>query len=87
MATVWVPSLMRDLTNGQDHVGAAGKTVGQLVDDLDRQYPGIKARLCAGDGLVHTLAVSVDGKLSRLGLLQPVKAQSEVRFLPAIEGG
>jgi hypothetical protein len=31
--------------------------------------------------------VVVNGRISRLGLLQPVEDDSEIRFLPAIEGG
>jgi hypothetical protein len=29
----------------------------------------------------------VDGEVARLGLLQPVRADSEVHFLPALGGG
>ncbi len=87
MATVVVPSLMRDLTEGRARVEVSGETVQDVLEALERRYPGIKERLCEGDELASTIAVSVDGKLSRLGLFQPVGAESVVRFLPAIEGG
>ena len=44
-------------------------------------------RLCDGDGLAPGLAVSVNGAASALGLLQKVKPDDEVHFLPAIGGG
>jgi len=64
-----------------------------VVDALDAQHPGTKARLCRrtqgvrGDVLAPTLTVVVNGRISRLGLLQPVEDDDEIRFLPAIEGG
>ena len=87
MATVYIPSLMRDLTGGVSRVDVNGRTVVQAIDALDALCPGAKARLCNGDHLDHTVAVSVDGKVARLGLRAPVKADSEIRFLPVIEGG
>ncbi|MGC9520969.1 MAG: MoaD/ThiS family protein [Anaerolineae bacterium] len=87
MATVVVPSLMRDLTGGRAQVEVPGRTVRDLLEALERRYPGIEERLCEGDELASTIVVSVDGKLSRLGLFQPVGEKSVIRFLPAIEGG
>ena len=87
MATIIIPSLMRDLTGGVSRVDVSGRTVAQAIDALDALYPGAKARLCDDDRLEHTVAVSVDGKVARLGLRAPVKADSEIRFLPVIEGG
>ncbi len=93
MATIIIPPLMRDVTRGQDRVRAPGRTVRAVVDALDAQYPGAKVRLCRrtqgvrGDELAPTLMVVVNGRISRLGLLQPVEDGSEIRFLPAIEGG
>jgi molybdopterin converting factor small subunit len=87
MAVVWIPSLMRGLTGGQEQVRVPGKTVGQVLAALDEAYPGVKERLCEGERLVPTVMVSVDGEIARLGLLEPVREQSEIRFLPAIAGG
>ena len=87
MATIVIPTLMRDVTRGQDRVRAPGRTVRAAVDALDAQYPGARARLCRGDALAPTLTVVLNGRISRLGLLQPVEDDSEIRFLPVIEGG
>jgi molybdopterin synthase sulfur carrier subunit len=87
VATVHIPSLMRNLTGGQDKVSVPGKTVAQVIDALDALHPGVKARLCDGDQLARGLAVSVDGVIARLRLRTPVKADSVLRFMPVIEGG
>ncbi len=87
MAAVHIPSLMRDLTGGREVVEAAGRTVGEAIDGLERAFPGVRARLCEGGRLKPGLAVLVDGRTGRLGLQEPVGEQSEIHFVPAISGG
>jgi molybdopterin synthase sulfur carrier subunit len=87
MATVWVPSLIRDLTGGKESVSAPGKTVGQVIAAMDGAYPGIKGRLCQGDRLDPAIVAYVDGRIARLGLSEVVEAQSEIHFLPVVAGG
>ncbi len=87
MARVVVPVLMRDLTGGQAVVSAPGATVGEVIDNLEASYPGIRARLIRGDRLRPDLAVWVNNTRSRRGLLESVSEQSEIRFLLAIAGG
>jgi molybdopterin converting factor small subunit len=86
-ALVYIPALLRDLTGGRDSVRAPGRTVGEVVEALEHQFPGIKARLCEGDRLRTGIAVAVGTELAPLGLLQPVPPASEIHFLPAISGG
>ena len=43
MATVFIPSLMRKMTDDRETVEVAGATLRQVVDNLDAEYPGIKA--------------------------------------------
>lgn len=87
MTIVHIPPLMRDLTGGTQKITMSGKTVGEVIHALDAVYPGIRARLCKGERLRPTIAIAVDGYVSRLGLRQPVGEDSEIRFLPVIEGG
>jgi molybdopterin converting factor small subunit len=87
MPVVWIPSLLRDLTGGRNTVRVAGTTVRQVIDELDRSYPGIKDRLCDEGSLRPGIAVAVDTQLVRLGLAHPVPPDAEVHFLPAISGG
>jgi molybdopterin converting factor small subunit len=85
--TVWIPSLLRGLTGGRETVRVDGATVRQVIQALDRLYPGIQDRLCDRDGLRPGIAVAVDTQLAPLGLLQPVREGGEVHFLPAVSGG
>ncbi len=89
MAEVWIPPRMQSLTEGQKTVQVTGATVRQIVNNLEKQFPGTKARLCdeeLGD-LLPGIAVIVDGETSQLGMLEPVQGDSEVHFLPAMGGG
>jgi molybdopterin converting factor small subunit len=87
MPRVYIPSLLRDLTGGKDVVTVPGACVGEVIDELERVYPGVKDRLCEGDALRSGMAVVVGTEVSRLGLRQPVGPDNEVHFLPAIGGG
>jgi molybdopterin converting factor small subunit len=42
--------LLRQLTHGQDSVEATGNNVGECVDSLEHQFPGIKKLLCDEQG-------------------------------------
>ena len=87
VARVFIPAGVRSLTDGEEIIEADGKNVREVIDCLDRLYPGIKARLCHDDELAPGLSVIVGGSVSSMGLLQRVDADSEVHFLPAIGGG
>ena len=87
MATVYIPSLMRNLTQGQDTVEVPGSTIRQIIDNLDKAYPGIKERLVEDDQIKPSISVAIDGEVTSLGMLGKVEENSEVYFLPAIGGG
>lgn len=87
MPIVFVPPLMRTLTNGTERVEVPGTNVRQVLEALEMQFPGVRSRLCLGDDLLPGMAVAVDGHMSSLGLRQKVQPTSEVHFLPAIGGG
>jgi molybdopterin synthase sulfur carrier subunit len=87
MPTVFIPAQLRSLTGGRDQFCVEGGTVREVVESLEAQFPGIKSRLCRGDGLAPTLQVSIDGVMSTQGLRAKVGPDSEVHFLPAIGGG
>jgi molybdopterin synthase sulfur carrier subunit len=87
MPVVWVPSLLRDLTGGQEQVRVPGASVSEAIEELERRHPGIKARLCDDEGLQSGIAVIVGTEVSQLGLRHPLGPDSEVFFVPAIGGG
>ena len=89
MAEVWIPPKLQQLTGGNQQVKVEGSTVRRLINNLEKQYPGIKEFLCdeMEDDLIPGLAVVIDGEVSLLGMLDKVQENSEVHFLPAIGGG
>ncbi len=87
MPRVFIPPLARPLTGGFDELDVEGTNVRQVIEELERRFPGIGSRLCDDDGLKPGLTVAVDGNVSSLGLLQKLRENSEVHFLPAIGGG
>ena len=87
MATVILPQAALPLTHGAAVVEAEGRTVGQLIRNLDAAYPGILDLLTRNDALRPGIMVAVDGTIGDRRLLQPVTAESEVRFIPALSGG
>jgi len=87
MATVFIPSLLRHLTHGQETIQVPGTSVGQIIDHLDTQFPGIKDRLVQGGELRPGVAVAVDSQLAHKGLRQAVPEECEIHFVPAISGG
>jgi molybdopterin synthase sulfur carrier subunit len=87
MATIWIPSLMRDLTAGQAEVVVQGRTLGAVIDALEHAHPGVKGRLLQGEELAPALRARVDGRIALLGLYEPVDENSEVQFIPTIAGG
>jgi len=87
MATVVVPALLRKLTDGRDRVRATGRNIGELVADLERQFPGFAGHLVENGDIKPSVAVSIDGEMGTGGVLDRVTENSEVFFIPAIGGG
>ena len=87
MATIFIPSLLRKLTNGREQVVLPGASVREIINNLEGEFPGIKERLVDGFKLKPTISVAIDGEVSPMGLLEKVCEDSEVHFLPAIGGG
>ena len=84
---VWIPAVHRDLTGGVESVQVTGDTVGQVIDELERRFPGMKARLCQGDRVRPQIAVVVNGVISSRGARQRLMEPSEIHFVPALSGG
>ena len=89
MPDVWIPAQMQRITGAPDRVQVEGATVRQVINNLERMHPGIKELLYDEelDDITPGLAVIVDGDVSQLGLMERVREDTEMHFLPAIGGG
>jgi molybdopterin synthase sulfur carrier subunit len=90
MAIVRIPTPLRKLTGGAEEVQAAAKSVGELIGELEKKYPGIKERICDESGSVRRF-VNIFVKDEDIRFLQnletPLGEKDEVSIVPAIAGG
>ncbi len=90
MATIYIPSLMRDLSGGQEIIQIEGTTMRHIIANLEEAHPGFHKRLIDEDSkrIKPNIAVMIDGRnANRSLLLDKVGVASEIHFLPAISGG
>ena len=88
-STVRIPTPLRTLTGGNDEVKAAGATVGALIDDLEKNHPGIKDRLLDEKGVRRFVNIYVGEEDIRFleGLKTELKGGEQITIVPAIAGG
>jgi MoaD family protein len=86
---VRIPTPLRTLTGGQDEVTAEGKTVADLIADLEKRHPGIRDRLLDEKGVRRFVNIYVGEEDIRFleGLKTELKAGDSVSIVPAIAGG
>jgi sulfur-carrier protein len=85
-----IPTPLRSVTKGAAEVQATADTVAALIEDLERQYPGLKERLVEDGGeLRRFINVYVDQEDIRFlqGVQTTLKQGDEVFIVPAIAGG
>ena len=87
---VSIPTPLRNLTNNIDTVDAAGATIGEVLTDLEKQFPGIGERLLDANGEVRRFVnIYLNGEDVRFLDNQntAVKTNDEISIVPAIAGG
>ena len=88
--TVRIPTPLQKLTGEKAEIAAVGQTVLDLIQDLDRQFPGFKDRLCDPDGKLRRFVNIYINEEDIRFLKQegtPLKDGDEVSIIPAIAGG
>ena len=87
---VRIPSPLRSLTAGQGEVDGAGANIIDLIENLEKKFPGMKARLYDETGnLRRFVNIYVNEEDIRFlkGKDTPLKEGDEVSIVPAIAGG
>ena len=83
---VLIPTPLRSYT-GQRVVEASGSTLGAVLADLDRQFPGIRFRMInEQDSMRPHVRLFVNGK-QVFDLSQPLRSTDEVVIVQALSGG
>lgn len=87
---VRIPTPLRKLTKDKDTVQATGATIQDIIDNLEKQYPGLKERLCDERGelrrFVNVYLNDEDIRFAQ-GKSTLVKDGDEISVIPAIAGG
>ena len=88
--TVRLPTIMRSHAGGQSEIKAQGSTIGEVVDDIVKQFPGTATHLRGPDGGVHkfvNLSLNDEDVRYLQKLDTPVKDDDVLSILPAVAGG
>jgi molybdopterin converting factor small subunit len=84
---VRIPTPLRSYTAGAKEVDATGATVGELLTDLDRQFPGLRFRVVDEQGRLRPhMRIFVDREVEN-DLARPVSGNEEVVLMQALSGG
>ena len=84
---VLIPTPLRSYTGERHAVDAGGTTVGALLEDLERRYPGIRFRMIdEQDAIRRHIRIFVNGDQVR-SLAAPLRAIDEVLIVQALSGG
>jgi len=87
MTIVHVPSPLHSYTKGRADVDASGATLGDLLADLDRRYPGFRHRVIdEKDRVRPTILFYVNGEVART-LDRPLADADELQIIAALSGG
>jgi len=84
---VFIPGPLLSYTQQRKEIDANGSTVSDVLDDLDRQFPGIRFRMIDEQGSVRPhMRIFVNGEqIWRLDTaLNPT---DEIQILQALSGG
>ena len=90
MPAVRIPTPLRKLTNELEVVQASGATIGEVIDSLDKAFPGLRERIVDDAGQVRRF-VNIFLNDEDIRFLDEkatlVKATDEISIVPAIAGG
>ena len=90
MPSVRIPTPLRRLTGEKDEVNIDASNVGELIEELENQFPGIKERLCDEKGDVRRfINLYVNNEDIRFldGVSTGLNTDDVVSIIPAIAGG
>lgn len=88
--TVRVPTPLQKLTENQEEVKARGRNVKELIEDLEKRFPGFKEKLCDESGKIRRFINIYINEEDIRFLKQDessLKDGDEVSIIPAIAGG
>ena len=84
---VTLPTPLVEFTGGLREVDASGRTLDDLLHDLDRQFPGIRFRMIDEQGQIRAhIKLFVNAELER-SLGAPLATPDALIIVAALSGG
>jgi sulfur-carrier protein len=87
MTQVLIPSQLTSYTAGETRVTAAGATVGAVLDDLDRRFPGLKFRVVDEQDRVRKHMRLFIGQTETRSIAEALAPGDELLIFGALSGG
>jgi molybdopterin converting factor small subunit len=87
---VRIPTILRNYTQGASEVTAEGETLAEVLDDLEANHSGIKARVLDDAGEIRRFVnvyVGNDDVRFLEGLGSPTPEGAQISIIPAVAGG
>ncbi|CAN5713185.1 MoaD/ThiS family protein [soil metagenome] len=87
---VLIPTPLRTYTGGAAKVQGSGRSIAEVLENLNANFPGLKDRICEADGEIRRFVnVFVNGENVRKlsGAATPVESGDEIGIIPAMAGG
>ncbi len=84
---VHVGSILHSYTGGRSSVEAQCGSLGAVLDDLERRFPGIRFRLVDEQDAIRPHIRIYVGRAAADDLRMRVPAQDEIHILQALSGG
>ncbi len=87
---VYIPTPFRRATNNKEKVEVEAADVGQLLDQLEADWSGLRGLVRNERGEIHhhvNIYVNSEGIEALQGLRTPLKDGDEVAIIPALAGG
>ncbi|GAA4971484.1 ubiquitin-like small modifier protein 1 [Uniformispora flossi] len=88
--SVRIPTILRTYTDGAAEVTAEGATLAEVVESLEKSYPGIAARVLDDTGKLRRFVnvyVNDDDVRFADGLQTATPDGANVSVIPAVAGG
>jgi len=87
--TVRVPGSLKEWFRGSDEAFCGAGTLGECIDQLDREFPGIRDRLLNEEGEIGAILIFVNGEnVTKLeGLATSISDGDEIGIIPFAAGG
>lgn len=90
MPSVRIPTPLRKLSGDRDEINVTASDINELIEELDKECPGIKDRICDEDGNVRrfiNLYVNNEDIRFLNGKNTKLDQNDNISIIPAIAGG